>query len=172
VLAAPAAAVRDAERRAACFSPLGAALVLAASAAAMRDTVRRAPRLNPLGAALVLAMFSSGMRPAVWSATALSRLGAALVLTPFAPAMRHAVRRAATNSPPAHTAACPWHSSRLTPRWRRRNLSRATYRSVSLRSVWSVLLQGRRLTRWAFFRRSRVQRSAQCSQSLSRNHLR
>jgi hypothetical protein len=32
--------------------------------------------------------------------------------------------------------------------------------------VWSVLLQERRLTRWAFFRSSKVQRSAQCSQSL------
>ena len=30
---------------------------------------------------------------------------------------------------------------------------------------------GRRLTRWPFFRRSRVQCSAQCSQSLFRNHL-
>jgi hypothetical protein len=29
-----------------------------------------------------------------------------------------------------------------------------------------------KLTRWAFFRSSKVQRSAQCSQSLSRNHLR
>jgi hypothetical protein len=42
---------------------------------------------------------------------------------------------------------------------------------LSPRAKPSVLLQERRLTRWAFFRSSKVQRSAQCSQSLSRNHL-
>jgi hypothetical protein len=83
------------------------------------------------------------MSDAVRRATISSPLGAALLLTP----------------PPAHDTPLA-HATVAPPKPNGAGAtSRATYRSVSLRSVWSVLLQGRRLTRWAFFRRSKVQRS-------------
>jgi hypothetical protein len=137
------------------LSRLDAALVLAAPAPTMRLAVARVA-LSGLEAALLLTPFASTMSDAERRATISSPLGAALLLT-LSPAH---------GTPPAHATVAPPKPNGAGA------TSRATYRSVSLRSVWSVLLQGRRLTRWAFFRRSKVQRSAQCSQSLSRNRFR
>jgi hypothetical protein len=117
------------------YSGLGAANVLAAPAAAVRDTVARVA-FSTLEAALVLA--PPAPPPPCTRQCPVSRTWSS---PPSGSACRlHAPRSTpcrlelALHSPPPHTAACPWPSSRLSTVRRNPN-------------------------------------SAQCSQSLSRNHL-
>jgi hypothetical protein len=89
VLAPSAPAMRDAVRRAASNSRLGAALLLAPPAASMRLAGARVA-FSPLGAAVLLTALATAVRLAVLRAWS-SGLGAARVLAPPAPATRLAV---------------------------------------------------------------------------------
>jgi hypothetical protein len=89
-----ASTVRDAVERAACSSCLGAAQVLAAPAAAMRDA-GACVASSSLEAALLLAPPASAVRDA-GARVAFSRLEASLLLAPPASAMRLAGARVAS----------------------------------------------------------------------------